>query len=135
MAIGFWGKTSLATSTFTIGRAVTNTASPASLTANGSAIGSSTALWLGCHFPVNPSNAGRLKVALTPRQQTALNEQISPHLDAIKAAFKPAAKITVVVRHLDDPDGLKDFVIGDDGLQDAMNAIARRMAGEKKVNQ
>jgi hypothetical protein len=64
-----------------------------------------------------------------------LNEQITPHLDAIKAAFKPAAKITVVVRHLDDPDGLKDFVIGDDGLQDAMNAIARRMAGEKKVNQ
>lgn len=70
-------------------------------------------------------------MALTPRQQAALGEQLSPHLDAIKEAFKPGAKITVLVRRPDDPDGLQDFVIGDDGLQDAMNMIARRMAGEK----
>jgi hypothetical protein len=70
-------------------------------------------------------------MALTPRQQAELGERLSPHLDAIKEAFMPGVKITVLVRAPDDPEGLKDFVIGDDGLQDAMNVIARRMAGEK----
>jgi len=70
-------------------------------------------------------------MALTPRQQAELGERLSPHLDAIKEAFRPGTKITVLVRAPDDPDGLKDFVIGDDELQDAMNMIARRMAADK----
>ena len=71
-------------------------------------------------------------MVLTPRQQAQLGEWLSPHLDAIKNRFKPGAKITVLIRFADDPDGLKDFVIGDDELQDAMNLIARRMAAGAK---
>jgi hypothetical protein len=72
-----------------------------------------------------------LSPPLTPRQTRELEDGIGPHLDAIKTLFKPGVKITVLVRSMEDPDGLKDFAMGDDDLQEAMNMIARRMASDK----
>ncbi len=57
-----------------------------------------------------------------------VTEDVSDHLDRIKSYFKPGAKITILVRHTDDPEGRKDFMMGDDDPQEAMNMIARRMA-------
>jgi hypothetical protein len=56
------------------------------------------------------------------------NEAISDHLDKIKSYFKPGVKITVLVRTVADPEGKRDFMMGDDDPQEAMNMIARRMA-------
>lgn len=58
-------------------------------------------------------------------------EEVSDHLDKIKRYFKPGAKITVLVRAPDDPDGRKDFMMGDDDPQEVMNMIARRMAAAR----
>lgn len=58
--------------------------------------------------------------------------EVSERLDQIKAYFKPGAKITVLVRAPDDPDGAKDFMMGDDEPQEAMNLIARRMAAARQ---
>jgi len=55
-------------------------------------------------------------------------EEVADHLDKIKSYFKPGVKITVLVRTEDDPEGKRDFMMGDDDPQQAMNMIARRMA-------
>jgi hypothetical protein len=56
------------------------------------------------------------------------SEAVSDHLDAIKGYFKPGVKITILVRTESDPDGERDFMMGDDDPQQAMDMIARRMA-------
>lgn len=53
----------------------------------------------------------------------------SDHMDEIKSCFKPGAKITLLIRFPDDAAGKYDFMMGDDDPQEAMNLIARRMAG------
>jgi hypothetical protein len=55
-------------------------------------------------------------------------EEVADHLDKIKSYFKPGVKITVLVRTEGDPEGERDFMMGDDSPQEAMNMIARRMA-------
>ena len=70
-------------------------------------------------------------VNLSPKIRDA-SEVISEHLDAIKEVFKPGAKITVLVRRPGDDVGRFDFIMGDDDLQEAMNMIARRMAGDRQ---
>ena len=55
-------------------------------------------------------------------------EEVSNHLDKIKSYFKPGVKITILVRTEGDPEGRRDFMMGDDDPQEAMNMIARRMA-------
>jgi hypothetical protein len=55
-------------------------------------------------------------------------EEVSDHLDKIKSYFKPGVKITILVRTEADPEGRRDFMMGDDDPQEAMNMIARRMA-------
>lgn len=66
---------------------------------------------------------------MTPLEQTQAD--VADHLDEIKRHFKPGAKIMVFVRAADDPEGRRDFVMGDDDLQEVMNMAARRMAGER----
>jgi hypothetical protein len=61
----------------------------------------------------------------------AVGEVVSDHLDEIKKLFKPPTKILVMVMAANDPDGLKDFAMGDDDLQGFMNMLARRMAAGK----
>jgi hypothetical protein len=39
-----------------------------------------------------------------------------------------AEKVTILVRVENDPEGKRDFMMGDDEPQEAMNMIARRMA-------
>lgn len=57
--------------------------------------------------------------------------EVAEHLDEIKRYFKPGVKIMVFVRHADDPMGRKDFVMGDDDLQEIMNMAARRMVDDR----
>jgi hypothetical protein len=66
-------------------------------------------------------------MSLSDEQRNIIHDAIAPHLDAIKKEFKGQPKVTVLVRFTDDPNGLKDFMIGDDEPQEAMNLIARRM--------
>lgn len=55
-------------------------------------------------------------------------EEVSEHLDKIKSYFKPGVRIMILVRTEADPEGKRDFMMGDDSPQEAMNMIARRMA-------
>lgn len=55
-------------------------------------------------------------------------EEVAAHLDQIKSYFKPGVKVTILVRTEADPEGKRDFMMGDDSPQEAMNMIARRMA-------
>ena len=56
------------------------------------------------------------------------SEEVSDCLDRIKACFKPGIKVMVLVRTEGDIEGKRDFVMGDDTPQEAMNMLARRMA-------
>jgi predicted methyltransferase len=56
------------------------------------------------------------------------SEEVSDCLDRIKACFKPGVKVMVLVRTEGDAAGKRDFVMGDDDPQEAMNMLARRMA-------
>lgn len=55
-------------------------------------------------------------------------EEVGDHLDKIKSYFKPGVKITILVRTEGDSEGRRDFMMGDDSPQEAINMIARRMA-------
>jgi hypothetical protein len=55
-------------------------------------------------------------------------DEVSDYLDQIKRFFKPGVKVTILVRTEGDPEGRRDFMMGDDDPQEAMNMIARRMA-------
>lgn len=54
-------------------------------------------------------------------------EIVADHMDAILKCFKPGAKITVLVRHPDTPDGRKDFLLSDDDLALAVVALQQRL--------
>jgi hypothetical protein len=56
------------------------------------------------------------------------NEAVAEHMDKIVSYFKPGVKIMVLVRTENDPEGKRDFMMGNDSPQEAMNMIARRMA-------
>lgn len=60
-------------------------------------------------------------------------EEVSEHLDKIKGYFKPGVKITILVRTESDTEGKRDFMMGDDDPQEAMNMIARRMVSAAKA--
>ena len=53
----------------------------------------------------------------------AVAEAMSDHIDAILTLWKPGAKVTVVVRHPDSTE--KDFVMGNDTLDGAIEALER----------
>jgi hypothetical protein len=60
-------------------------------------------------------------------------EKVADHLDEIKRYFKAGAKVTIFVRFPDDPEGRKDFVMGDDDLLEVMNMAARRRAAGQQA--
>lgn len=62
-----------------------------------------------------------------------VQDEVSQHLDDIKRLFKPGAKVMVFVGFPPDPHGLKDFVMGDNDLQEIMNMCARRMAAARSA--
>ena len=57
-----------------------------------------------------------------------LHPSISTYLNKIVALFKPGAKITLIVRNPDVPDG--DVILGNDNLDDAIAAINNLKARE-----
>lgn len=59
------------------------------------------------------------------------HEEVADHLDKIKSYFKPGVKVTILVRTEGDSEGKRDFMMGDDDPQEALNMIARRMAGAR----
>lgn len=59
-------------------------------------------------------------------------EEVADHLDKIKSYFKPGVKVTILVRTINDDEGRRDFMMGDDDPQEAMNMIARRMVAARK---
>jgi len=62
---------------------------------------------------------------MTPLQQA--QEHVADHLDQIKTAFKPDAKVTVIVRSPGNPE--RDFVMTDDDWSEIKLAVER---GEKR---
>jgi hypothetical protein len=58
-------------------------------------------------------------------------EEVAEHLDKIRSYFKPGVKVTILVRSTNDPEGRRDFMMGDDDPQEAMNMIARRIAAAR----
>jgi len=54
--------------------------------------------------------------------------EVAGQLDKIRTYFKPGVRLTILVRTEGDSDGRRDFMMGDDDPQEAMNMIARRMA-------
>lgn len=60
------------------------------------------------------------------RKLVSLQETMSDHMDAILRCFKPGATITVVVRN--PAYGDADVVIGNDGLDKAIEAIEKMKA-------
>lgn len=57
-----------------------------------------------------------------------MQDEVSDCLDRVKRCFKPGVKVTILVRTEGDAEGKRDFMMGDDEPQEAMNMIARRMA-------
>jgi len=53
-------------------------------------------------------------------------EQVADHMDEILRFFKPGAKITVIVRRPEHPDGRQDFVLSNDTLDEAIAALQQR---------
>lgn len=53
-------------------------------------------------------------------------EVVAEHMDAIMTLFKTGAKITVLVRAPDFPDGSRDFVQSNDVLGEAIRALSIR---------
>lgn len=55
-----------------------------------------------------------------------VSEIVADHMDEILACFKPGAKITVLVRRPEKPDGSQDFVLTNDTIDDAIAALQTR---------
>lgn len=47
-------------------------------------------------------------------------------LETIRDQFRPPVKITLLVRRVEHPDGSQDFILTDDDLTEAINAIEQR---------
>lgn len=58
-------------------------------------------------------------------------EEVAEHLDVIKSYFKPGAKVMILIGFPPDPQGNKDFMMGDLGPQDVMDMAARQMAAAR----
>lgn len=56
-----------------------------------------------------------------------VSEIAANHMDAILALFKPGAKITVLVRRPEKPDGTQDLVLTNDGIEKAIAALQQRL--------
>ena len=54
---------------------------------------------------------------------------VADHMDQILKVFKPGSKITVIVRQPDDPEGLMDFCLSNDSLDEAIALLQRRKGG------
>lgn len=52
------------------------------------------------------------------------------HADEIKELFVDGAKITILVRQPSYPDGSRDFVLTDDTLKEAIEALTIREAAD-----
>lgn len=57
-------------------------------------------------------------------------EEIGDHMDAILRLFKPGAKITVLVRTPDYPDGSRDMLMTSDDIENAIAALKCRQNPE-----
>lgn len=55
-----------------------------------------------------------------------VSEHVADHMDAILKFFKPGAKITVLVRRPEAPDGRQDFVLSNDTIDAAIAALEQR---------
>lgn len=55
-----------------------------------------------------------------------VGEFVADRMDEILACFKPGAKITVLVRRPEKPDGSQDFVQTNDTIDDAIVALQTR---------
>ena len=53
---------------------------------------------------------------------------VASKMDAILAHFKQPAKITVLVRRTEHPDGSQDLLLTDDDLPAVVEAIGRHVA-------
>lgn len=57
-----------------------------------------------------------------------VREDVSLHMTEILTNFKPGAKITVLVRRPEHRDGSQDFVLTNDDLGEAIEALTIRKA-------
>lgn len=58
----------------------------------------------------------------------ATGQEIADRLADIADMFKPGAKLTLLVRHPDYPNGDRDVVITDDSLAAVIDALRIRLA-------
>jgi hypothetical protein len=56
----------------------------------------------------------------------AVGDHVMDCMDSILAHFKPGAKITVVVRQPDFPDGSRDMVVTTDEIEPVIKALGIR---------
>lgn len=59
-----------------------------------------------------------------------LHVQLNKDLERIAKRFKPGAKITLVVRHPDRPDGSSNVVLSDDDLDETIAELQRAKVRE-----
>lgn len=64
---------------------------------------------------------------------SAVRVEVAGRMDQILALFKPGAKITVLVRRPDHPDGSQDFVMTNDEFGGAIAALEVRRAAEAET--
>lgn len=55
-----------------------------------------------------------------------VSEIVADHMDAILKCFKPGAKIMVLVRRPEHPDGSHDFILTNDTIDEAITALQTR---------
>lgn len=55
-----------------------------------------------------------------------VSEIVANHMDEILACFKPGAKIMVLVRRPEKPDGSQDFILTNDTIDEAIAALQTR---------
>ena len=67
---------------------------------------------------------------MTFKRDKVLNasDHVAFHMDKIMEAFKPGAKITLIVRPYASTNGSMDFVMSDDDLDEAIAVLQRRKA-------
>lgn len=67
--------------------------------------------------------------AMTPHPNQKVqdvSEIVAEHMDAILACFKPGAKIIVLIRRPEKPDGSQDFILTNDTIDAAITALQTR---------
>lgn len=61
-----------------------------------------------------------------------VQQEAAYYLDKIKANFRPLAKLTLLVRQPEHPDGSRDFILSDDVLTAAIAALKLRLPAPPK---